>query len=70
MLIVDKNNKDFPFLLKKIQKILKYQFNLSIDQATTIFSEDCVIKISRKTKRIRQIERHGKILFTLHHQTR
>ena len=65
MLVVDKNHKDFPFLLKKIQTLLKYQFDLTFDQAAMIFSEDVIIKISRKTKRIRQIEINGKILFTL-----
>ena len=65
MLKIDQNHKDFPFLLKKIRMIVKYQFDLSTDQAITIFPDDCILKISRKTKRIRQIERNGKILFAL-----
>ncbi|NHI91363.1 MAG: hypothetical protein EAX96_02595 [Candidatus Lokiarchaeota archaeon] len=65
MLKIDSKNQDFSFLLRKLHALLKYQFNLTTEQVKKIISDDCIIKISRKTKRIRSIEKNGKILFTL-----
>ncbi len=63
MLIINSNHNKFSFLLSSLREKAKYQFKLSDTQVNSIFTDDCVLKLSKKTKRVREIERNGKMIF-------
>ena len=65
MLILDSKHNKFSFLLTSLREKAKYQYNLTNEAANSIFTDDCVLKLSKKTKRIREIERNGKLIFML-----
>jgi len=65
MLILDSKHNKFSFLLTSLREKAKYQYNLTDDQVNSIFTHECVMKLSKKTKRIREIERNGKLIFML-----
>ena len=65
MLIINSNHDKFNFLLQELREKAKYQFNLTEAQVNSIFNEECILKLSKKTRRIREIEKNGKLIFML-----
>ena len=51
------------FDLEKVRMIARYQF--STDRSSTIFPDDCAIRTSRKTDRIRTVSYGGELIATL-----
>ncbi|MHA1785076.1 MAG: PUA domain-containing protein [Candidatus Helarchaeota archaeon] len=65
MHVFNSEHRDYSFLIRKIKTIIQYQFGLTSQDAQTICSKVSNIKLSRKTRRIRHVEKNNQILFTL-----
>ncbi len=65
MLIINSNNRNYQFFLTSLREKAKYQFDLTSEELDSIFTLDCIIKLSKKTKKIREIEKNGKLIFML-----